>query len=392
MPHLLGHHLSIGCEGVISTRREHGRNNVADKLLQQNGRIVGRYLLVVLLVRTGDRRHVDGNDLLAPLPQRDLFAFGGRVLQLDKQRYAGQRRGLVRFQVDRQHGWWFIRDIHLMPVQPFGSHSHFGPHRRIKSDQFQIERLNTPTDFGQAGQQLLDRCFGRRWSRRRGFARAALRWRRVFGQPPPTRSQWNPPIQFDEVEAIDGLLHHGTSTQDTDLELVKGLNAVRGWNQQRGTRFSGHLDLDSRLGEDLFQLLPNSILLPLVLLTLFWWSAVFQHQTWAVKWFAAMLALTISFAVGSLWLWLRGLRHVDNAPTPTAAGDWPRGKLAIFLAIAIALHLMTFWNLDLAARQQLETLRVEAGQLGQSVAPPPVADHDNAASGSQIDSRTRPVA
>jgi hypothetical protein len=122
-----------------------------------------------------------------------------------------------------------------------------------------------------------------------------------------------------------------------------------------------------------------AIFLPLLVLTLFWWSAVYQHQTWAVKWFDAMLALTISFAVGSLWLWIRGLRRIDNAPMPTAAGDWPRGKLAMFLAIAVALHLMTIWNLDLAARQQLETLRVEAGQLGQSVAPLPVADRDNAA-------------
>ena len=63
----------------------------------------------------------------------------------------------------------------------------------------------------------------------------------------------------------------------------------------------------------------------------------------------------------------------------TAAGDWPRGKLATFLAIAVALQWMTIWNLDLAAQQQLEMLRIEAGQLGQSVAPPPVADRDNAA-------------
>ena len=122
-----------------------------------------------------------------------------------------------------------------------------------------------------------------------------------------------------------------------------------------------------------------AILLPLGLVTLFWWSAVFQHQTWAIKWFAAMLALTISFAAGSLWLRVRGLRRVANVPAPTAAGDWPRGKLATFLAVAVALHLMTIWNLDLGARQQLETLRVEAGQLGQSVAPQPVSDRDNAA-------------
>jgi hypothetical protein len=41
--------------------------------------------------------------------------------------------------------------------------------------------------------------------------------------------------------------------------------------------------------------------------------------------------------------------------------------------------MMTIWNLDLAARQQLETLRIEAGLLGQSVAPLRIIDRDNAA-------------
>lgn len=134
-----------------------------------------------------------------------------------------------------------------------------------------------------------------------------------------------------------------------------------------------------RLRNGLWAIASAAIFLPLAFLTLVWWSMVFQHQTWAVKWFVAMLALTIAFAVGSLGLRIRGLRRVDNAPMPTAAGNWPRGKLTMFLAVAVALHLMTIWNLDLAARQQLETLRVEAGQLGQSVAPLPVADRDNAA-------------
>ena len=132
------------------------------------------------------------------------------------------------------------------------------------------------------------------------------------------------------------------------------------------------------LRHGLWAIATATILLPLVLLTLAWWMMVFQRQAWAVKWFNAALALTISFAVGALWMWICGLRRVDNALLPAAA-NWPHGKLAMFLAMAIALHLITIWNLDLAAREQLETLRVEAGQLGQSVAPPPVADRDNAA-------------
>ena len=31
---------------------------------------------------------------------------------------------------------------------------------------------------------------------------------------------------------------------------------------------------------------------------------------------------------------------------PTVAGGWPRGRLAIVLGAAVALHLMTFWNLE----------------------------------------------
>ena len=73
-----------------------------------------------------------------------------------------------------------------------------------------------------------------------------------------------------------------------------------------------------------------------------------------------------------------GLRRDADAAVPRAA-TWPRGKLAAGLAVAIALHLMTFWNLDLAVRQRVETLRVEAGAIALSVAPVPVLDRDNAA-------------
>ena len=40
---------------------------------------------------------------------------------------------------------------------------------------------------------------------------------------------------------------------------------------------------------------------------------------------------------------------------------------------------MTFWNLDLAIRQRLETLRAEGGALALSAAPPRMPDRDNAA-------------
>ena len=87
----------------------------------------------------------------------------------------------------------------------------------------------------------------------------------------------------------------------------------------------------------------------------------------------------MSFLVGAVWLGYRGLRRVDPQMHRAAAADWPRGKLAIALVAAVALHAMTFWNMDLAARQQLASLRTEAGALALSVAPPRMPDRDNAA-------------
>ena len=72
-----------------------------------------------------------------------------------------------------------------------------------------------------------------------------------------------------------------------------------------------------------------------------------------------------------------GLRR-QSEPALIRAGSWPRGRLAIALSVVVALHLMTFWNLDLAARQQLASLRIEAGALALWVAPPRVPDRDNA--------------
>jgi hypothetical protein len=96
-------------------------------------------------------------------------------------------------------------------------------------------------------------------------------------------------------------------------------------------------------------------------------------------WFYPMLALTIAVLVGVIWLMVRGLRGADADGTACAAASWPRGKLAIGLVAAAALYSMTFWNLDLVARQQLAALRVESGAVALSVAPPRVPDRDNAA-------------
>ncbi len=93
--------------------------------------------------------------------------------------------------------------------------------------------------------------------------------------------------------------------------------------------------------------------------------------------FYPIATLAVIILVGTVWLMVRGLRR-DDAGGTVAAG-WPRDKLAIALVAALALCCMTYWNLDLAARQQYAALRVEAGALALSVTPPPIPDRDNAA-------------
>ena len=92
----------------------------------------------------------------------------------------------------------------------------------------------------------------------------------------------------------------------------------------------------------------------------------------------ALGMLTAAYTFGAGWLLVRGLRRGAGQEAVRATA-WPRGRLAVALSVAAALHLMTFWNLDLAAQQQLATLRAEAGALALSVAPPRLPDRDNAA-------------
>ncbi len=95
--------------------------------------------------------------------------------------------------------------------------------------------------------------------------------------------------------------------------------------------------------------------------------------------FAAMVLLTVAFAVGTIWLLVNGFRRGEEDPARRRAAGWPRGKLAVSLGVAVALHVMTFWNMDLAIRQEVAALRIEAGALALSVAPVRVPDADNAA-------------
>lgn len=101
-----------------------------------------------------------------------------------------------------------------------------------------------------------------------------------------------------------------------------------------------------------------------------------QFSGMSDRWFVSTLLLTAAFVAGAVWLGFSGLRRGNGRP---AAAAWPRGKLALALGVAAALHAMTYWNLDLAVRQQLAALKIEAGALALAAAPPRIADRDNAA-------------
>jgi hypothetical protein len=125
--------------------------------------------------------------------------------------------------------------------------------------------------------------------------------------------------------------------------------------------------------------LVTPLLLALCYAAMSLFTAVFQFYTHIDAWFWPIIALTIFFIAGAAFIVVRGLKYVDAERTSVAAADWPRGKLAVVLAAVAVLHSMTFWNMDLAARQQIAALRVEAGAVGRSVAPPSIPDRDNAA-------------
>lgn len=90
-----------------------------------------------------------------------------------------------------------------------------------------------------------------------------------------------------------------------------------------------------------------------------------------------LMALAVLLAVCFLQL-RRGL--VRKAEDGSPAGiQWPRAKLAILSAVAGVLGLMTFWNMDLNAQNQMAMMRAEAGSLFLSAAPVRPPDADNAA-------------
>jgi hypothetical protein len=86
----------------------------------------------------------------------------------------------------------------------------------------------------------------------------------------------------------------------------------------------------------------------------------------------------VGFAVAAAVVIKRGGRPSALGDVP-AASVWRPSRLVLAWAAGLLLTCMTFWNLDLAVRQEMATLRVEAGAIAVSVAPPRVPASQNAA-------------
>jgi len=89
----------------------------------------------------------------------------------------------------------------------------------------------------------------------------------------------------------------------------------------------------------------------------------------------AMLWLAV-FLGGCGFVIVRGLKKQDDV---RAASHWPVKILFLFFVVALALNFMTFMNIDARVKASLATIRIEAGAMALSVAPPKILDRDNAA-------------
>lgn len=96
------------------------------------------------------------------------------------------------------------------------------------------------------------------------------------------------------------------------------------------------------------------------------------------SWFWYVLCWTILFACAGAVIIVCGLRNKTETAKPVGY-DWPRTRLALACAGAVALAGITLSNMDMALRMQLATERVETGARLLSLRPAPVSDRDNAA-------------
>ena len=87
-------------------------------------------------------------------------------------------------------------------------------------------------------------------------------------------------------------------------------------------------------------------------------------------WF--LVILSEAFLIGAIVITRRGLRN-------GRAALWSAWKLGLIFSAICVLSRMTFWNLDLAAKNQLGHLRARAGSIMVATFPPRIPDSQNAA-------------
>jgi len=105
-------------------------------------------------------------------------------------------------------------------------------------------------------------------------------------------------------------------------------------------------------------------------------AAVLAYALIEHNWLAYTVSWLICLLAGSgLVLWF-GLRRTEGL---RAAASWPAAKLAVGCAVAVALHLITFWNMDTNVRLMLSSVRLEGGAMAVAAAPPRPPDQENAA-------------
>jgi hypothetical protein len=92
----------------------------------------------------------------------------------------------------------------------------------------------------------------------------------------------------------------------------------------------------------------------------------------------ALIAWTLSLAVGSTILLVNGLRRSGPEPIPTARA-WSRPKLALAFGSLVAVTAITLSNMDLAVKIQFTAVRAEAGAKLLAQIPPRLPDATNAA-------------
>jgi hypothetical protein len=85
-----------------------------------------------------------------------------------------------------------------------------------------------------------------------------------------------------------------------------------------------------------------------------------------------LLAMAGIFIFVATVILLCGLRN-------RRAASWPVRKLNLVFVVACALSLMTFWNLDLSAKNQIGRLRARAASIVVATFPPRIPDGRNAA-------------